>query len=125
MNDKTTSSDTDPQYGTGEWLSEASACAVKHLDDELETHDEFGKAMECLGFIVGMMDTIDFVRALSEEHLPEEKKVLFRVFTNELTFEEIVRLVHAYLLAHPEKTELTRVEIVGETLLEKFKSPIA
>jgi len=125
MNDKTSSSDTDIKYGTGEWLSQASACAVKHLDGELETQDEFGKAMECLGFIAGMMDTIDFVRAISEEHLPEEKKVLFRVFTNELTFEEIVRLVHAYLLAHPEKTELTRVEIVGETLLEKFKSPIA
>jgi len=109
-------------YGTGEWLSQASACAVNHLDGLTTTQDEYGKAMECLGFIAGMMDTMSFVRGITEDHLPEEKKVLFRVFTDELTFEEIARLVHFYLTSNPEKVSLTRIEIIGETLLEKFKS---
>jgi len=112
----------DAIYGTGEWLSQASACAVNHLDGLTTTQDEYGKAMECLGFIAGMMDTIGFVKGITEDHLPEEKKVLFRVFTNQLTFEEIARLVHFYLVSHPEKASLTRIEVIGETLLEKFKS---
>jgi hypothetical protein len=108
-------------YGTGQWLSEASACAVKHLDGLIETQDEFGKAMECLGFIAGMMDTIHFTNRIAEKYLPEEEKVIFRVFTNELTFEDIVRSVHLYLAINPEKIELTRIEIIGEALLDKFK----
>ena len=99
-------------FDTGHILLDCCRCFIKQADG-LETTEEEGlKAMLLVAYIEGFEGGLRMSEAVSKEKLVN--------LPNQPTHEQYARVIHAYLVKHPEELHNTARVLVFLSLKEGF-----